>query len=108
MSQNPSGILPTEYKVLIEPRVVEEKTKGGLYIPDVTKERDQVAQTEGVIVDMSAAAFTYEQWPKGTRLPRPGDRVLYAKYAGSEVRSPRNGKTYRLVNDKDIAAVLEA
>jgi co-chaperonin GroES (HSP10) len=107
MSQNPSGILPTEYKVLIEPRSVGDKI-GSVFVPDVTKERDQVAQTEGVIVDMSAAAFTYEQWPKGTRLPRPGDRVLYAKYAGSEVRSPRNGKTYRLVNDKDIAAVLEA
>lgn len=105
---NPSGILPTEYKVLVRPIEVEAKTKGGIFIPDVTKERDEAAVTEGTIVAMSPAAFSFEQWPEGTRLPMNGDRIYYAKYAGSIVRGPKDGQAYRLINDKDIAAVLEA
>lgn len=105
--KNVSGIRPTEFKVLIEPQEVTGKI-GSLYIPDVAKERDEAAQTEGIIIDASPAAFSYHDWPKGTPLPSVGDRVLFAKYAGTTVRSPKTGKVYRLINDKDIAAVLEA
>lgn len=106
MSQNASGIQPTEYKVLILPKMVEEKTKGGIFMPDQTKERDQFAQIEGELVAVSPLAFTYDdKWPEGYALPKVGDRVLYAKYAGTTVRG-KDGQEYRLVNDRDIGAVL--
>jgi len=101
---NPSGILPTEYKVLIAPKAIDEKTKGGIIIPDQTKERDQFAQMEGELIAVSPLAFTYDDW-KGHLPPKPGDRVLFAKYAGANVKG-RDGKDYRLCNDKDVAAVL--
>lgn len=105
--KNESGILPTEYKVLIAPKTTEDKTKGGIIIPDETKDRNQFAQMEGQLVAVSPLAFTYagpDEW-NGSAKPAPGDSVLFAKYAGALVKG-RDGKDYRLVNDKDIAAVL--
>lgn len=104
MMENKSGIFPIEYKILVAPIEVDEKTKGGIIIPDQTKERDQFAQMQGTLVAVSPLAFSYEgtvEWSK----PKPGDKVLFAKYAGTVVDG-KDGKKYRLVNDKDVAAVL--
>ena len=103
---NESGIHPTEFKCLVLPKAVEEKSKGGIILPDETKERDQFAQLEGTLVDASPLAFTYHDGTvKAFNPPKPGDHVLFAKYAGAVVKG-RDGKDYRLVNDKDICAVL--
>ena len=68
---NPSGITPTEYKVLIDPIEVEEKTAGGIFIPDEIKDRDQFAQQKGRILATSPLAFTYDEWPEGAERPEP-------------------------------------
>lgn len=105
--KNESGIHPTEYKVLIQPVKVEEKTKGGIILPEEHKDREQFAQMEGTLVAVSPLAFTYAndtEWAKADR-PKPGDKVLFAKYAGAKVTG-RDGKEYRIANDKDVAAVL--
>src|SRR4051812_12840511 len=102
---NPSGINPTEYKVLVLPSKVDEKTKGGIILPDDSKDRNQFAQMEGTLVAVSPLAFSYQDW-NGSNPPQVGDRVLYAKYAGALVKSWKNAVEYRLVNDKDISAVL--
>lgn len=105
-SQNTTGINPTEYKVLIKPKPVEEKV-GSIIIPDMTKDSEKYAQIEGEILAMSHLAFSYatpEEW--GDRKPRSGQRVLYAKYAGVRVKG-RDGNEYVLVNDKDICATIE-
>lgn len=104
--KNNSGILPTEYKILVKPKTAEEKI-GSIFIPDEAKDRNQFAQTEGELVAISPLAFTYAnetEW-NGSPKPKPGDRVLYAKYAGTTVKG-KDGIEYRLVNDKDVAAVL--
>src|SRR3990167_9491861 len=101
-----SGIIPTEFKVLLLPDTVEERTAGGIIKPAERVERDQYAAMEGVIIPASPLAFTYENWPEGARKPQVGDRVIFAKYAGATVEG-RDGVKYRLVADKDIGAVLE-
>lgn len=104
--KNESGINPTEYKVLIAPVEVDQKTKGGIIIPDETKDRDQFAQMKGMLIAVSPLAFTYDDWNgQDAAKPKPGDSVLFAKYAGAVVDG-KDGKKYRIVNDKDIAAVL--
>lgn len=102
---NPSGISPTEFKVLVEPKAVEEKTAGGIILPDQKKESDKYATTEGRIVAVAPLAFTYareEEW-EGQPKPAVGDWVIFAKYAGLRVTG-NDGKDYLLLNDKDIAA----
>lgn len=104
---NPSGITPTEYKVLVDPKPVEVKTKGGIILPDQTAESEKYAALEGRIVAMSHLAFTYataEEW--GEQKPKPGQQILHAKYAGVRVKG-KDGKEYLLINDKDVCALIE-
>lgn len=106
---NPSGIHPTEFKVLIEPKVASDKI-GSIIIADVTVEKQKYATTEGRIVAVSHLAFSYateREWDG--KKPAPGNRVIFAKYAGLrvEAKDTRDGKDYLLVNDKDIVATLE-
>lgn len=103
-SENPSGICPTEYKILVAPKLTSNKTLGGIILPDETKERDQHAQMEGVIVAVSPLAFSYDNW-KDASPPKVGDRILFAKYSGAVVKG-KDGIDYRIINDKDCAAVL--
>jgi len=102
---NPSGIAPTEFKVLISPDEIGEKI-GSVYIPQENKERQQFAQQVGTLVALAPLAFTYDEW-KGIedKKPKIGDKVLFAKFAGFAHKG-KDGKTYRVVNDKDVSAVL--
>ena len=106
---NQSGINPTEYKVLVLPDKVEEKTAGGIYKPQVARDRDQHAATTGTLIAISPMAFKFDDWPPQSkdRLPKEGDRVVYQKYIGSEIEG-KDKETYRLINDKDIQAILES
>lgn len=101
---NPSGILPTEFRVLVKPDPAEEKTKGGIIIPDETKERQQFATQKATLIAVSPAAFSYDEDIRNNA-PKPGDRVLVAKYSGFEVEGA-DGVKYRVIADKDIAAIL--
>lgn len=100
---NPSGIEPTEFKVLVRPDPVEKKV-GSIIIPDQHLEKKEFAQVEGTLIAASPAAFTYDGM--GADMAPPlGSRVLYAKYAGLEVKG-KDGVDYKIINDRDICAVL--
>lgn len=105
--KNPSGITPTEFKVLVAPKPVEIKTKGGIILPDQTADSEKYAAVEGRIVALSHLAFSYatpEEW--GDKKPKPGQRILHAKYAGVRVKG-KDGNEYLLINDKDVCALTE-
>lgn len=110
-------ITPCEFKVLVMPDesdIIASFRRAGLATPDEVNERYRAASMSGQIVDMSPAAFSYHDWPAGVRLPQIGDRVAFARYAGINIKGPRfmndrgheERKEYRLINDKDIAAIL--
>ena len=97
------------YNVLVEPREVEAKTSGGLYLPDQTKERDEFARMDGVLVAASPMAFTFEgDWPDGREEEKPkiGAHVIFSRYGGEEVTGKDGGK-YWIMKDRNIAAVME-
>lgn len=108
--QNKTGIWPTEFKLLVKPKAAEEISKGGIIIPKSTQDTEKFAQTEGVVVAVSPLAFTYatkDEWEAaGARPPKPGQTVLYAKYAGNWVKG-KDGGEYLLINDKDVCATIE-
>lgn len=101
---NQSGIEPTEFKVLVRPDKIEEKTQSGIWKPQETVEREQAAAQHGTLIAISPLAFTYETWPEGTQSPKIGDRVAFARYAGMALEGKDN-EDYRLMNDKDIAGI---
>lgn len=101
---NTSGKRPLEYKVLILPDLVEEKSKGGIILVD--REKEQFAKTECVLVDAGALAFKKDNGEPWADAPKIGDRVAIAKYAGYVIEGKDN-KQYRLVADREILYVEE-
>ncbi|HEY6019774.1 MAG TPA: hypothetical protein VIY48_07685 [Candidatus Paceibacterota bacterium] len=96
--ENTSGIVElAEYKVLLLPDPVEEKTAGGLYKPDTTKDREKYQTTKATYILGSANAF--RDW--GGYIPDPGDRILVNVHAG-QLWKGDDGKEYRICNDKDV------
>ena len=91
---------PLGGRVIVEPIEQEEMTAGGIILPETAKEKPQ----EGKIL----AAGPGERDEDGERIPMEvqiGDRVLYAKYSGTEVKM--DGKKLLILRESDILAVLE-
>lgn len=102
---NPSGIKMIEYNVLVDQDIVEERTKGGVVLPDEHRDRQKHGVTWGRIVDMSPMAFEFDDWPVGEAKPKVGDRVFFAKHSGCFVTG-KDDKEYRVVKDKDVVGVM--
>lgn len=85
---------PIADRVLIEPTAAETKTASGIIIPDTAKEKPQ----EGTVV---AAGTGKTDEPMTVKV---GDKVLYGKYAGSELKI--DGKDYLIVKESDILGIL--
>lgn len=102
---NTSGFTPLDMRVLVRADKVEEKTSGGLYLPEKHKERQEMAQTRATLVAVGGNAF--RDWGDVPK-PAPGDRVLIGRYTGGEaMHTGRDGEEYRVCNDADILAILE-
>lgn len=103
---NKTGIEPVEYKILIKVEEVEDKSSGGIYLPDNTRDREQTAHDRGTLIAISEMSF--DGWT-GT-IPKVGDKVIFKKYAGTVIqhREDKNRVVgqYRLCHDKDICAII--
>lgn len=97
------GITPTGHHVLVLPDKVEEKTKGGIYLPQESQDDKQRAATKGLLVAVGPTAWL--EFAKGEPWAKAGDYVSYAKYGGINM-SGSDGEDYVLLNDQDILAVL--
>ena len=85
---------PIKDRVLIEPALAEEKTAGGIIIPDTAKEKPQ----KGTVV---AVGKGKKDEPMTVKV---GDSVLYGKYSGTEVTV--DGKIYLMMREDDIFMVI--
>ena len=91
---------PLGDRVVVEPTPREEMTKSGIVLPDTAKEKPQ----EGTVIAAGPGAFDTE----GKRIAmdvKKGDKVLYAKYAGTEFKI--DGEDLLIVSQKDILAIVE-
>ncbi|HET8737069.1 MAG TPA: co-chaperone GroES [Pricia sp.] len=87
-------IKPLADRVLIEPMEAETKTASGIYIPDTAKEKPQ----QGKIVAVGPGTKDDKVTVK------VGDKVLYGKYAGTELKL--EGKDYLMMRESDVLAVI--
>ena len=98
-SKTKLDITPMADRVVVEPLEETEEMRGGLYIPDTAKEKPQ----QGVVVAVGPGRLNDD----GERIPMEvevGDKVLYGKYAGTEVKLGEND--YLIVKETDVLAVL--
>lgn len=104
--QNESGLRPVEFKVLIKPDPVEERTEGGIIMPEQTKDMQQMAQVKGTLVAYGGAAFGKPFTDDERVLLVPGARVYYDKYAGTTLIGA-DGADYIITQDKNVASLVE-
>ena len=89
---------PLHDRVVVKRIDAEEKTKGGIIIPDTAKEKPQ----EGEVVAVGAGKIE-----KGERIPldvKVGDRILFGKYSGSEIKV--DDEEYLILREEEILAKL--
>ena len=91
---------PLHDRILVRRIEEEEKTKGGLIIPDTAKEKP----SEGKVIAVGEGRVSED----GTLRPldvHKGDRVLFSKYSGTEIQL--EGDEHLIIREEDVLAVLE-
>jgi len=93
-------IRPLQDRVIVKRLEEEEKTKGGIIIPDTAKEKPQ----EGKVIAVGKGKLTDE----GKVIPldvKVGDRILFGKYSGTEVKI--EGEEHLIMREEDILGIIE-
>lgn len=94
------NIRPLDDRIVVEPMEAEERTAGGIVLPDTAKEKPQ----KGKVLAVGEGRVTDD----GKRIPvsvKKGDVVLYAKYGGTEIKV--DGKELLILRESDILAKVE-
>jgi chaperonin GroES len=93
-------IRPLQDRVIVKRLEEEEKTKGGIIIPDTAKEKPQ----EGKVIAVGKGKLTED----GKVIPldvKVGDRILFGKYSGTEVKI--EGEEHLIMREEDILGIIE-
>lgn len=93
-------VRPLHDRIIVKRLEEEEKTKGGIIIPDTAKEKP----IEGRVIAVGDGKIKED----GTKIPvdvKKGDRVLFAKYAGTEIKI--DGEEHLMMREDDILAIIE-
>ena len=93
-------IKPLGDRILIKPLKAEEKTKGGIILPDTAKEKPQ----EGKVIAVGKGK-TLESGKVESLEVKVGDKVLYGKYSGTEIKI--EGEEHLIVKEEDVLAIIE-
>lgn len=94
------GLRPIDDRLVVELEEAEDKTEGGIVLPDTAKEKPQ----RGKVIKVGNGKLLNS----GERLAislKEGDRILFGKYSGTEVKY--EGKEYKILRESDILAKLE-
>jgi chaperonin GroES len=91
---------PLHDRVVVRRIEAEEKTAGGIIIPDTAKEKPQ----EGEVIAVGAGKYK-EDGTRQTLDVQAGDRVLFGKYSGSEIKL--DGEEYLIMREDEILGIIE-
>jgi chaperonin GroES len=93
-------IKPLQDRLVIKRIEEEEKTKGGIIIPDSAKEKPQ----EGRVVAVGDGKML-ESGQKAPLTVKPGDKILFGKYSGTEIKI--DGEEHLIMREDDVLAIVE-
>ena len=100
ISLSVSTVKPLADRVFVKVNASEEKTAGGLYLPDTAKEKPK----QGKVVSLGDGKLL-EDGKRAVFQVKVGDRVLFTSYAGNEVT--HEGKEYLIMTEDDVLAVVD-
>jgi chaperonin GroES len=101
MAKSKLKMRPLADRLVVEPAEHEEKTSSGLYIPETAKEKPQ----QGRVLAVGPGAYKEDSSERIQMDVKVGDRVLFAKYAGSDIKL--EGKELKILKESDILAIVE-
>jgi chaperonin GroES len=90
---------PLGDRVIVKAMESEEKTKSGIVLPETAKEKPQ----EGEVIAVGSGRYE-----EGKRVPlevKQGDKIIYSKYGGTEVKV--DGEEYLILSERDILAIVK-
>ena len=91
---------PLDNRVVIEQVEAEEKTKGGIFLPETAKEKPQI----GVVVAVGPGNLL-DDGKRGEMSVKKGDKVIYGKYMGNDVEV--DAKKYVILRESDLLGIVE-
>ncbi len=94
-------IRPLADRIIVKPLEAEEVTKGGIVLPDTAKEKPQ----EGKVVAVGKGKMTDDGKVHPTEV-KAGDRILYGKYSGTEIKT-REGEDLLIMREDDVFAIVK-
>ena len=92
---------PIGDRIIVEPLEAEEKTKGGIVLPDTAKEKPQ----EGKVIAVGKGKVDKDGKVVALEV-KAGDRILYGKYSGSEITT-KEGNEYLIMREEDVLAIVK-
>lgn len=112
------GVRPTKYRALVLPDEVNDLTDGGIAIPGQSADKAENGQTEGEFISSGSKAFNdwkvygkrwlwvwwFNRLLNPDEIPKPGDRVVFERYAGQYLTG-EDGLEYRMLNDDQIVGI---
>ena len=93
------NIRPLQDRLVVRSLTAQEKTAGGIIIPDTAKEKPQ----EGEVIAVGAGKVLDNGSVKAPEL-KPGDKILFSKYSGTEVKI--DGEEYLVIREEDVLGVI--
>ena len=96
---------PTGWRILVMPSMGREKTEGGIYVRDQSREREARATVVAYVVKVGPLAYQDPDKFGGEAWCKEGDWVIITRYAGSRVKI--DGGELRIVNEDEILAVVD-
>jgi len=93
-------VKPLQDRLIVKRIEEEEKTKGGIIIPDAAKEKPQ----EGKVIAVGDGK-TLESGQKAPLSVKAGDKVLFGKYSGTEIKI--DGEEHLILREDDVLAIIE-
>ena len=94
-------IRPLDDRVVVQPFEAEERTRGGIVLPDTAREKPQ----RGKVIATGPGKLLEKTGERGTMSLKVGDAVFYGKYAGTEVEL--EGEKYVILRESDVLAVQD-
>jgi chaperonin GroES len=91
---------PLDNRVVVEQVEAEEKTKGGIFLPDAAKEKPQI----GVVIAAGPGKLL-DDGKRGAMSVAKGDKVIYGKYMGNDVEV--DGKKYVILRESDLLGIVQ-
>jgi chaperonin GroES len=93
-------VKPLQDRILIKRTQEEEKTKGGIIIPDAAKEKP----VEGIVIAVGDGKVL-DNGQRFAPQVKPGDKILFGKYSGTEIKV--DGEEHLILREDDILAIVE-